>query len=97
MKMFPWPPCHLEGALGCEEGTLQRRGLCDIDIRQQVAGGQGAVVPHGPLLLQSLEDEGDEAIHFCSHAMQGKGRKQQPGRVEVLERYKSARDSPIGK
>jgi hypothetical protein len=33
-----------------------------------VGGGEGAVVLHGLLLLQSLEDEGDEAIHFCSHA-----------------------------
>jgi hypothetical protein len=61
-----------------EEGTLQGRGLCGIDIRQQVVagGGQGAVVPHGLLLLQSLEDEGDEAVHFYSQAVLGKGREE---------------------
>jgi len=73
-----------------EEGGTLGRGLRDIDICQQVAGGgQGAVVPHvGLLLPQSLEDEGDEAIHFCSHAMQlqGKGGGSSQGELKFLRR-----------
>ena len=50
-----------------EEATLGQ-GLCDVEVRQ-VVGEEGAIVLHGLLLLlQSLEDEGDEVIHFCSHA-----------------------------
>jgi hypothetical protein len=70
MNRLPSPSCHL-GALGCC-GVMKRQlfGASSASLPMcEAAGGrgEGAVVFHGRLLLEGLEDKGDEAIHVCSH------------------------------